>query len=482
MSHRSEAQTSRKAMSASFPLGFAPFAARMAAAGCPEPAIEAFARHYRRLLAGETGYIRESEILPVGSLPDAVALPKPGDADALGLDGLVVIKLNGGLGTSMGLNGPKSLLPVHDGLSFLDILARQILSLRQCSGVRLPLLLMNSFSTDPETQLALATHPELGDQSSVPLSFLQGQVPKISVDSLAPIDWRADPVKTWCPPGHGEIFQVLGQSGLLRRLLDSGYHTAFVSNIDNVGASVDVSLLAEFRRRAWSFMMEVADRTPADSKGGHLTCRPGNGYLLRELAQCHPEDMTGFQDIVRHRYFNTNNLWIHLPTLADLLDGRGGFLDLPMIRNEKPVDPTQPDSPRIYQLESAMGAAISCFPNSMAIRVPRSRFRPVKKTSDLLGLWSDAYAVSPDGHLDLVPEREGVAPIVVLDDRYHGLLADLNRRLPFGAPSLIRCVSLTVRGDVRFGRAVRVEGAVSLQAPPGGILDVPDGTTLRGEP
>ncbi len=482
MSNRSEAQTSRQALSASFPRGFAPFAARMAAAGCPESAIDAFAQQYRRLQAGETGYIRESGILPVEQLPDAMNLPNPGDAEALGLDGLVVIKLNGGLGTSMGLNGPKSLLPVHDGLSFLDLLARQILSLRQRSGVRLPLLLMNSFSTDPETQLALASHPEIGDQSSVPLSFLQGRVPKIDVDSLAPVDWPADPAKAWCPPGHGEIFQVLGQSGLLRQLLEAGYHTAFVSNIDNVGATVDHSLLAEFRRQSWNFMMEVADRTPADSKGGHLACRPGDGYLLRELAQCHPADVASFQDIVRHRYFNTNNLWIHLPTLADLLDLHGGFLDLPMIRNEKPVDPTQPDSPRIYQLESAMGAAITHFPKSAAIRVPRSRFRPVKKTSDLLGLWSDAYAVSPDGRLDLMPERDGVAPIVVLDDRYHGLLDDLNRRLPFGAPSLIRCASLTLRGDVRFGRGVRVEGVVSLHAPPGGILEVPDGTTLRGNP
>ena len=135
----------------------------------------------------------------------AADLPVEDQVTRLGLrEGLartVIIKLNGGLGTGMGLERAKSLLTVKDGLTFLEIIAHQ------SRTADVPLLLMNSFSTDPETQLALATHPELGDQSSVPLSFLQGQVPKISVDSLAPIDWRADPAKTWCPPGHGDLLR-----------------------------------------------------------------------------------------------------------------------------------------------------------------------------------------------------------------------------------------------------------------------------------
>ncbi|MFI0607236.1 MAG: UTP--glucose-1-phosphate uridylyltransferase [Anaerolineae bacterium] len=468
--------------SAPHPSGFAPFATRMVAIGCSQPAIDAFARQYGQLSAGATGLICEAEALPVGPLVDAARLPAAGTAAEAGLERLVVIKLNGGLGTSMGLAGPKSLLSVHDQLSFLDILARQILTQRHRTRTRLPLVLMNSFSTETDTQLALAAYPELSEQAAIPTSFLQGRVPKVSASDLAPIDWPQDPAKAWCPPGHGEIYQAISQSGLLRQMLDAGFDTAFISNVDNLGATVDLAILSEFRRRSWSFLMEVADRTPADRKGGHLARSPAGGLLLRELAQCPAEDLSSFQDIERHPYFNTNNLWIHLPTLAELLETQGGFLDLPMIRNEKPVDPARPGSPRVYQLESAMGAAIALFPRAAALRVSRSRFLPVKKTSDLLGLWSDAYALGPDGALVLKPERGCRAPQVNLDDRYYASMADLALRFPYGAPSLIRCESLTVSGDVRFGRDVQLSGAVTLQAPPDAVRHIPDGANLRGQP
>jgi UTP--glucose-1-phosphate uridylyltransferase len=190
--------------------------------------------------------------------------------------------------------------------------------------------------------------------------------------------------------------------------------------------------------------------------------------------------MASFQDIERYGYFNTNNLWIHLPSLHEALHHTRGVLDLPLIRNEKPVDPTQPDSPRVFQLETAMGSAISIFAGAQALVVPRSRFAPVKKNSDLLVLWSDAYELTDDYQMRLAPARAGVAPIVTLDDNHYGLLADMRLRFPHGAPSLLRCRTLTVEGDVRFGRDVTVMGDVVLHAAAGEVLEVADGARLAG--
>lgn len=121
--------------------------------------------------------------------------------------------------------------------------------------------------------------------------------------------------------------------------------------------------------------MECCRRTEADKKGGHLALRKGDSQLiLRESAQCAKEDEPAFQDISRHQFFNTNNLWVRLDLLFDLMKKSGGFVPLPTILNGKTVDPQQDTSTPVWQLETAMGAAIECFPGAGAVVVPRSRF------------------------------------------------------------------------------------------------------------
>src|SRR5690606_26124214 len=144
-----------------------------------------------------------------------------------------VIKLNGGLGTSMGMDRAKSLLCVRRGLSFLDIIARQVLELRKRYDAPLPLIFMNSFRTSEDTLAALARYEDLpvGD---LPLEFLQRKQPKLLVDGLAPVSWPADPALEWCPPGHGDIYTALLDTGLLERLAAAGYQHVFVSNSDNL--------------------------------------------------------------------------------------------------------------------------------------------------------------------------------------------------------------------------------------------------------
>lgn len=428
--------------------------------GLPERAIDSFAHHYRQLVAGETGIIPESAIAPVPELPDAEALDAALEAvGRASLSSAVIIKLNGGLGTSMGLRAAKSLLPVKSGQSFLELIVHQA---RHAGS---PLVLMNSFSTQADSLALLDDLPPTpGD---LPRDFLQHRIPKIDRQTLGPVDWPEERLR-WCPPGHGDLFTALVTRGTLAALRAAGIRYAFVSNSDNLGATLDPRILGHVVTSRLPFLMEVADRTEADAKGGHLALRDGQ-LILREKAQCAPEDAATFQDHTRHRYFNTNNLWIDLDALdARLQEG----MVLPLIRNAKTVDPRDPDSTPVYQLESAMGSAIAMISGSAALRVPRSRFSPVKTCADLLRVRSDATALTPDHRV--VPRT---TPVISLDARYYKLVGDLDARFPAGPPSLRGCSRLTVEGDWTFGAGVVVEGAVTLRSET--PQTVPDGTVLR---
>jgi UTP--glucose-1-phosphate uridylyltransferase len=443
---------------------------KMRREGVPEPAIATFRHYYEQLEAGESGMIPEDAIEPARNVVDAASLP---EADAP-LDEAVVIKLNGGLGTSMGMSRAKSLLEVKDGLSFLDVIARQVLALRQASGARIPLVLMNSFYTRDDSLALLERYDDLA--SDVAFDFVQHKEPKLLTEDLTPAEWPADRSLEWCPPGHGDIYPALMTSGMLGTLLEHGYRYAFMSNSDNLGAVLDPRILAWIAAEELPYVCEVTDRTEADKKGGHIAVlNETGGLILRETAQTPDEDMDAFTDVERHPYFHVNNLWVDLRALDRLLRERDGVMGLPMIVNEKTVDPADSSSPQVYQLETAMGAAIGVFEGARAIRVPRSRFVPVKKTTDLLVVRSDAYVLGDGARLELAPGRDA-APLVDLDDDHFKLLADFDARFPDGPPSLVRAKRLEVEGDVTFGRDVAVRGAARVEGP----RRVEDGAVLEG--
>jgi UTP--glucose-1-phosphate uridylyltransferase len=455
---------------------FVPFEQKMRAAGVMEAAIGAFRHNYEALCREETGLIPETAIRPA----EGLAVFEPGDAsfDPTLLAQVVVIKLNGGLGTSMGLQKVKSVLEVRPGVSFLDLIVRQVKSLREASGSHVRLLLMNSFSTSADTLDYLKKHADGGFADASEVELMQNQVPKIDEATLAPVEWPANPSHEWCPPGHGDLYPALVGSGWLDRLLADGVKYAFVSNSDNLGAVLEPGLLRHFAESGAPFLMEVTRRTPADRKGGHLAVRAGDGrLLLREVAQCPEGDLDAFQDIDRHRYFNTNSIWLRLDVLKDLLAQGGGVLPLPMIRNRKTVDPRDKNSTPVIQLEVAMGAAIECFEGSQAIEVPRSRFAPVKSTADLFALRSDAYHIGDDGRVELAEVRQGRPPVVKLDDSYK--LVDAIESL--GAPSLAECDELRIDGPLRFADGVVLKGEVAFSSTTGEIRTVAPGTYVDGE-
>ncbi len=452
---------------------------KMRSAGVADAAIDTFAELYERLVAGDRGMIAEDDIEPVAELPDAEALSDVGPSARDVLDQAVVLRLNGGLGTSMGLDGPKSLLEVREGLTFLDVVARQVLALRQRTGARLPLVLMNSFSTREPSLARLEAYTDL-PVDGLALDFLQNREPKLVEDTLEPVTWTPDPALEWAPPGHGDLYPALVSSGMLAALLEHGYRYAFVANVDNLGAVLDPRILGWMATERIPFLMEVADRTAADRKGGHLARRRSDGGLvLREIAQTPDGDVDAFQDTARHRYFNTNNLWLDLQALDARLREGGGVLALPMIVNRKTVDPRDGGSTPVVQLETAMGAAIGVFDGARALRVPRRRFAPVKTTNDLLGLRSDAYVVSDAWEVTLAPQRSS-PPIVDLDGAYFKRVGDFEARFAAGAPSLLACETLDVVGDVAFGAGVTVRGRVRVANDGDGQLRIDDGAVLDG--
>jgi UTP--glucose-1-phosphate uridylyltransferase len=457
---------------------FAPFAEKMRAEGLPEPAIRSFAHYYAELAAGSRGTLSEREIEPVASVEGAEALRPHVEAGRAALARAAVVKLNGGLGTTMGMRSAKSLLRVKGDLTFLDVIARQVLHLRRTHGAGVPLVLMDSFRTRADSLAALGRYPELA--GDLPLDFVQHKVPRIAAADLAPVRWPADPELEWCPPGHGDLYLALETSGLLAELRARGVRYAFVSNADNLGATLDLAILGWFASEALPFAMEVCDRTEAHRKGGHLARLRGGGLALRESAQCPADERESFQDIARYRFFNTNNLWVDLDALAAALAERDGVLPLPMIRNEKPVDPGDAASPRVIQLETAMGAALSVFPGARALRVPIDRFAPVKSTADLLAVASDAYVLADDWRVVPAPDRAGDL-LVELDAAHHARVDQLDAHFPAGPPSLVACRRLVVRGDVRFGGGVVCRGEVSVRAASEAPCAVPEGALLEGE-
>jgi UTP--glucose-1-phosphate uridylyltransferase len=433
------------------------FRSKMEKENLPQVVFQTFEYYYNQLINGETGLLPETSIEPIDELQGYGELDnelkKYGESV---LNKSVLIKLNGGLGTSMGLSEAKSLLKIKKNYTFLDIIAKQVQS------SEIPLVLMNSFSTQEKSLSLLRKYSNL--QKDLPLDFLQHKILKINAENYKPAEYSGNPTMEWCPPGHGDIYTALVTSGMLDKLLNKDIEYAFISNSDNLGAVMDHKILGYFAENNFPFLIEVADRTDADKKGGHLAKLPNGQLVLRESAQCPEKDEGDFQNVKKHKYFNTNNIWINLKVLKQVMEAKNNILGLPMIVNKKSVNPKDSKSTSVFQLETAMGSAISIFKGAGALAVPRTRFAPVKTTEDLLAVRSDNYVLTDDFRVVINPERKLKPLIVNLDKNYYKLVDDLDTRIP-SAPSLIECEEFTIKGDFEIGENVKFEGRIVLENP-----------------
>jgi len=427
------------------------FILKMERAGIHPVIIDTFAYYYKEVVSGATGFISDNDILPVSSddIEDANRIQEYTDAGRNAMSNTVMIKLNGGLGTSMGLTRAKSLIEIKDSKTFLEII------IEQAEKYHIILALMNSFNTHDDTLFALSKI----NPANTPLLFLQNKFPKVLKKNFAPADWPKNPELEWNPPGHGDIYSAIYTSGTLKTLLDAGIIYAFISNSDNLGATMDESILGYFSENKFPFMMEVAPRTPSDVKGGHIARHKDGQLILRESAQCPETELSAFRDIKRYGFFNTNNIWINLKTLETLIE-KSGTIKLPMIRNPKTLDPRDERSPEVYQVETAMGSAISLFKGAAVIKVPPSRFLPVKKCNDLMVIRSDRYLFSKENNLVLNPKIGSKTIQIDLDPKYYGKIDLFNERLRDGIPSLIDCEFLRIEGNVYFEKDVSLKGRI----------------------
>jgi UTP--glucose-1-phosphate uridylyltransferase len=459
--------------------GLATAAQKMRSEGLPEPVVKNFERLFQDVMQGKTGVISEEEIEPVREVPTFAEIAECGDTVRAGMDllhSLVVIRLNGGLGTTMGLERAKSLLKVKGELSFNDIIAQQLRKLGESVGISIPLVHMTSFSTDKDVQEAMHAYPDLSP-GGLPITFLQHRHPKIYLDTMMPAAEESEELN-WNPPGHGDIYAALLSDGLAERLLAMGKRYAFVANADNLGATVEPAILGFFVQSGAPFLMETAERTKADAKGGHLARRRSTGRLILRKSSQAPTGPGGdiiaeFQDITKYKHFNTNNIWLDLKAVVDVARSHDGTIPLPLISNKKNVNPRDRASRKVIQIETAMGAAIEVFEGARALQVPRRRFAPVKSNNDLLVVRSDVYTLSNDFSLVVSSERtEPGLPIVSLDAHYFGLLKDFEARMQ-STPSLLHATSLAVQGDVVFGHPVAISGVVSISSPSGKACQIP---------
>lgn len=447
------------------------FISKMENGGLPSVVIDTFSYYYKKVVEGETGLLCNKDIDAVKSqeLKDATTLADFAGSGRQAFKNAVMIKLNGGLGTSMGLTRAKSLIEVKNNMTFLEII------LKQAERLHVKLALMNSFNTHKDTLSALACIKP----PHYPLLFLQHKFPKILRAEFAPATWPNNPSFEWNPPGHGDIYTALYTSGMLHKLLDDDIKYAFISNSDNLGATMDETLLGYFAENEFPFMMEVAERAPSDMKGGHIARHNDGRLILREIAQCPKDELEAFQDIQFYRFFNTNNIWINLKYLKNLIE-KSSTIQLPLILNPKFIDPRDENSPAVFQIETAMGAAISLFEGSTAVKVPKSRLIPVKKCNDLLAVRSDCYGLSEDYKLTLNPERKSDSIQIKLDPQYFGKIDQLNERFGTGVPSLLHCESLTIKGDVFFEPNVSIKKIAVIKNPKKERAVIREGTVIDG--
>ena len=357
---------------------------------------------------------------------------------------LVTIKLNGGLGTSMGCDGPKSLIPVIRGENFLELIFKQQQTLNQKFNFQAPLFFMNSMFTQEDCAPLIS--------NSFSQSFQQNHFPRISLDPKKNLHFK-QVHQYFYPPGHGDVFSAFQQSGHLARLIQQGVTHAFISNSDNLAAIPDPRILTYVIDKNIDFLMEVTPKTKLDIKGGALTLKNGKMHLL-EKADVPDSEISLFEDYQSFQLFNTNNLWVNLKALQKKL--ALGF-SLPVILNQKHIE-----NQSIYQIETAMGSALDMFENSEALLVDRNRFLPIKNTSDLFLLQSDLILKDQEtGFIQKNPlYKKSLLPCITFPKELQTMQG--YESYVKSIPSLLHCHSLELSKPCQITHEMNFKGSVKL--------------------
>jgi len=432
------------------------FVSKMKKTGCGDAVVSLFLRYYDKLKSGDRGIMHESDIKPLEY--GEVLRHRDMEKSKIPLQKCAVIKLNGGLGTSMGMDFPKSFVEVREGKRFIDLALSQKIFFEKNTGNKYPLIFMNSLSTKDMTQKFVDENPQILFED-IDNCFTQHSFVKVLKDTLEAAQFEKDRSLEYNPAGHGDVYMAMYESGILDKLLKKGFRFAFISNIDNSAATLDASIVNFMTKNDIPFLMEVCRRTDMDKKGGHLAKNKSGGYVLRERAQTDAGEIPQFEDINRYSYFNTNSVWVDLLKLKEIID-KTSTIELPFIANEKTLDPNDKTTAKVYQIEQAMGAAIGMFDDAKLLEVEKDRFFPVKTTNDLFLLRSDRYFLQ-DSEIKSFDDNKSQCT-VELENKYYANLSDFEERVKNGVPSLRLCRKLSVRNDILFDRSMKLDGEVVL--------------------
>jgi UTP--glucose-1-phosphate uridylyltransferase len=407
-----------------------------------------FSLLFNQYLDGNMGYIPWDSIAPLGE-NDAVEIDSLSDFKELGTQQahrVAYLKLNGGLGTTMGCKGAKSSIIVHNHHTFLDIVKDHLKDVRKKYQAPFPLILMNSFNTTDQTNDIMDDFPYI--------ELLQHEFPRINATTKEPFISTQNPQSEWNPPGHGDVLLSLITSNLAKNLIQDGIDYIFISNIDNLGPDFSPEILGYMIKNNLDFMIETTPKTQADVKGGTIVNAKGKLSLL-ERPQVAPQYRPNFDDLSTFKVFNTNNIWLNLRALITYFDTHK-TLDLPLIVNPKIVEDID-----IVQLETAIGSAIRLFEKTKTVVVHRNRFLPVKTTADLLVITSDIVQKTSDNTLRFNADLPQLSyPSISLDKPLQTM--EGFAKCFTVIPSLKEVKSLRIEGPFIFKNNVILSGDVVL--------------------
>jgi len=392
------------------------------------------------------------------------------------LSKIVVLKLNGGMGTTMGLDIPRCALPLSGDKIFLDVIVRQIENLNNQFKVNIPLVLMNSRHQNAEVLELLDRY----SSSNVKIhTFVQSCYPRLS-----PVTWSITAkqpysqatAENWYPPGSGDVFESFKKSGLLEKFLKEGKEYVFTSNVENLGAIIgrdEFRVLNEVFATKMNLVLEVTERNPTDFRGGILVHdQTNNKPFVVQMSQI-PKKKRNYFGPKSFRYWNTNNIWVKLDELHSHLEKSG--LKLPVSKNIKNG---------FIQFETYAGSAIKDFQNTIALIVPRTRFREIKTTSNLFTLQSNLFNLVNGAYLlpNDIRAAQGFSelPVVRFDTEHFGNIDDYKKRFPsITTLNILELEHLNVAGDVTFGFGIKLVGSVIIVAEDTKKIKIPDCSVLE---
>jgi len=386
------------------------------------------------------------------------------------LDKLVVVQLNGGLGYFIGCKGPKcgiQILKKSGGITILDCKVMQIIKLNKEYGCNIPLVLMNSPRTDSETEVLIQKYNKLEIDIH---TFVQNVHPFMYKDTLSPLPKSQSSLEGWYPPGSGEVFSAMYRQGLLEKFKNEGKELLFISNMENLGSSVDLKLLHYIANPKVNldFLLETTNRISTDQAGGFAIKYKDRHVHILEISQIPSQVMSKFS-LSNFKYWNTNNIWTRIGVVIDMMKQQQ--IDLDFIVKYKVIN-----GKNIAQLETPVAMSIQSFPKAASILVPRSRYRPVKSTSDLLQVQSELFELQHGLLVASTKRSYSSDPLVKLGDEFKSM-AEYERRFKT-IPNILELDHLTVSGDVYFGANVTLKGTVIIVANSGSRIDIPDGVVL----